>query len=84
MDNWLGLWLPAPNYRYPTTILNTPPNTKLSDGDKCSGFYPLSKFKEDLFSHNIILPTKIKGVVNTNDGPFYSKEKNLKEEYFST
>ena len=79
VNEWLGLWLPAPNYRYPTTIFNTPPNTKLLDGDKCSGFYPISKFREDISSHKITLPTKMKGVINTNDGPFYSEEKDLKK-----
>lgn len=82
-NKWLGLWLPAPNSRYPTTKLNTPPNTKLLDGDKCSGYYPISMFREDLYSHNITLPTKIKGVINTNDGAFYSEEKDLKEDMIS-
>ncbi len=40
-------------------------------------------FREDLSSHNIILPTKIKGVISTNDGAFYSKEKELKEDMIS-
>ena len=82
-NKWFGFWLPTPNYRYPTTIFNTPPNTKLLDGDKCSGYYPISMFREDLSSHNITLPTKIKGVINTNDGAFYSEEKDLKEDMIS-
>ena len=82
-NKWLGFWLPTPNYRYPTTIFNTPPNTKLLDGDNCSGYYPISMFREDLSSHNITLPTKIKGVINTNDGAFYSEEKDLKEDQIS-
>lgn len=80
---WLGLWLRAPNYGDPATMFNTPPKTKLLDGDDCSGYYPISMFREDLSSHNITLPTKIKGVINTNDGAFYSEEKDLKEEMIS-
>ncbi len=82
-DKWFGLWLPAPNYRYPTTIFNTPPNTKLLDGDKCSGYYPISMFREDLSNHNLTLPTKIKGFIYTNDGVFYSEEKDLNENMIS-
>jgi len=82
-NEWLALWLPAPNYMYPTTIFNTPPKTKLQDGDSCSGYYPLSLFREDLLSQKITLPSKIKGVINTNDGVFYSKEKDLKEDMIS-
>ena len=73
----LGLWLPVPNYKYPTTIFNTPPGTRLLDGDRCSGYYPITMFREDINKHNITLPTKIKGVINTNDGAFYSEEKDL-------
>ena len=39
--------------------------------------------REDLITHNITLPTKIKGVINTNDGPFYSLEKDLKKNMIS-
>ncbi len=79
-NNWFGFWLPTPNYKYPTTIFNTPPNTKLLDGDKCSGYHPTWMLREDLLSHNITLPTKVKGVINTNDGVFYSEEKDLNED----
>lgn len=79
-NKWFNFFLPVPNYKYPTTIFNTPPNTKLLDGDKCSGFYPISLLKEDLLKFNILVPTKIKGLVNTNDGPFYSREIELRED----
>jgi len=49
----------------------------LLDGDRCSGYYPITMFREDINKHNITLPTKIKGVINTNDGAFYSEEKDL-------
>lgn len=74
-NDWLGFWLPAPNYMYPTTIFNTPPNTKLLDGDKCSGYYPILMLIEALSSYNITLPTKIKGVIITNDGTFFQKKR---------
>jgi hypothetical protein len=83
VNDWFNLWLPAPDNMYPTTIFNTPPNTKLSDGDKCSGFYTIPMFKEFLSAHNIALPTKIKGFIATNDGTFYSEEKDLKEDMIS-
>jgi len=76
-EKWLGLWLPQPDPRYPSTILNTIPNTKLLDGESCSGFYLLSNFREDMSKHGITFPTKIKGVINTTDGPFYSNEREL-------
>jgi len=76
-NKWLSLWLPAPNFMYPTTVFNTPPRTKLLDGDSCSGYYPITLFKEDITNHNITLPTVIKGLINTNDGTFYSEEKNI-------
>jgi len=79
-EEWFSLWLPTPNYKYPSTIFNTPPGTKLLDGDKCSGYYPTSMFKEDIAIHNITLPTVIKGLINTNDGTFHSEEKNITDE----
>lgn len=80
VNEWFNLWLPAPNNMYPTTIFNTLPNTKLLDGDKCSGYYTVPMFKEYISTRNITLPTKIKGFIGTNDGTFYSEEKDLKEE----
>ena len=82
-NKWFGLWLLAPDNRHPTTMFNTPPNTKLLDGDDCSGYYPISNLREDLSRYNLPLPTKIKGVINTNDGAFYSEEKDLKEDLVS-
>jgi len=56
---WLSLWLPAPNYRYPTTLFNTLTGTKMLVGDSCSGYYPIAMFKEDITNHNLTLPTII-------------------------
>lgn len=82
-NKWFGLWLPVPDNRDPVTMFNTPPKTKLLDGDDCSGYYSISNLREDLSRFNLDLPTIIKGVINTNDGPFYSKEKDLKEDVIS-
>jgi len=79
-NKWLSFWLPAPNYRYPTTTFNTPPGTKLLDGESCSGYYPITMFREDIIKHNITLPTVIKGFINTNDGTFYSEEKDINDD----
>jgi len=82
-NKWFSFWLPAPNYMYPTTIFNTPPNTKLLDGDRCSGHYPITMFREALSTNKLTLPTKIKGFINTNDGAFYSEEQDLTEDQIS-
>jgi len=75
-NEWYSMWLPLTSNQFPF-FLNTRPNTKLLDGDSCNGHYPTSKLKQDLPKMNIILPTSIKGLVNTNDGRFYSEEKVL-------
>jgi hypothetical protein len=80
-DEWYSFWLPPPSYKFPSN-LNTRPNTKLLDGDSCSSYYPTSYLKKDLESKGIILPTLIKGIVNTNDGRFYTKEMKLTENGF--
>ncbi|MHA1375697.1 MAG: AlbA family DNA-binding domain-containing protein [Promethearchaeota archaeon] len=82
-NTWFNIWLPAPNSRDPTTKFNTLLGTKLLDGEGCSGYYPTTMFREFLFTHDLKLPTKIKGFVNSNDGFFYSKEKDLNKEMIS-
>ena len=75
-DEWYSLWFRMPSNQFPF-FLNTKPNTKLLDGDSCNGHYPTSTLKQDLAKMNINLPTTIKGLVNTNDGRFYSEVKML-------
>jgi len=76
MARYLGMWFRLPSNQFPF-FLNTRPNTKLLDGDSCNGHFPATMFKEYLTKKNIRLPTTIKGLVNTNDGRFYSDEKVL-------
>lgn len=78
-DQGLALWIQPANL-HPGTRFNTPLPVKLQDGDSCSAFYSITNLKKELNNNNIILPIKIKGVMNTTDGLFTSIEKELTEE----
>ena len=75
-NEWYSMWFPLISNQFPF-FLNTRQNTKLLDGDSCNGHYPTRILKQDLAKMNINLPTTIKGLVNTNDGRFYSEVKML-------
>lgn len=75
----LGLYIRPPNLN-PGTRFNTPLPKKLLDGDSCSAYYPITNLKAELAEHNISFPIIIKGVITTNDGPFYSELKELNDD----